>query len=616
MQEDFALAEVGSVVYTKHGSKTHLGGNHWSYSSSIGEKNTWNGSDWVRWIYNSADKSVRVGNLTIGHNPNGALTITGDSGITVGRLAWYSQWYNGVEWNNITLDNYAWRGFSVNDTHAFAYQQFWGNTGELNITYIYSNSQEFKIIVDVTNDAAQSVPVRLIWGASQIKDAVGNYELIYDEIGGENITTGIDIDGTKFFWLDVRNYDPNIAINTVLDKPNRRAAVVFGNQSSILPAGYTYTLDPTFSDDIQADGDDDYWRNPYGTPSHVTNSDDIYFANASYSPGKRRGQVRFSLPIAQGVTIESAYFTGYETYDQSNQYDHILLRIDETNVGSLESDGSVPTLDRSIVAQWESDGSGNEWSPLIDVTDILQAQVDLVGWDEDYYIGFGFESVQTSGSLESFEDYQDANSNHANISIEWSTGAGDNYSVTVSEFLDIYDTASMVWGGVVTVGEVLDIYNSIMATTGGLSTVIIMEILPIDESTSTAVSLVEVILEILPFVDSVRAEINAIDAVIIYLVLPISISEVIEGGLEGLNIFYDLFMSANMWGYLGPMALVIIGYFLVRKDAVLGVLWFIVECLFVYHYTTLLAAHPAYWWQIFILLFGGLLTVVFPLWDR
>ena len=639
IQEDFTLAdfEIGSVVYTEHGSKTYLGSDRWQYRSSIGEANTWNGTHWVRWIYNNAEKSVKVGNLTISHNPNGALTITGDSGIIVGRLSWYSQYYAGAQWNNVTLDNYAWRGFSVNETHAHAYQQFWGNTGELNVTYIYSPSQEFKILVDITNNAAQSVPVRIIWGASRIKNAIGNYELLRDIVDGRNVTVGIDIDGTKFFWQDVRTIDPNIAVNTVLDKPNRRAAVVFGNQSSVLPAGYTYTLDPTFSDDIAADGDDDYWTDPNGSPTHYTSGTAIWFANDTIAGWKHRGQVRFSLPIPQGSTIDSADFTGYETYDTANQYDHVLWRIDEANVGSLEGDSSIPSVDKSIVAEWESDGSNGEWCPLINVTDIVQAQVDLGGWDEDYYIGFAFESLQTSFSNEAFQDYQAAGTNHANVSIEWTEeAAGDDYYVTVNDVISLSDSTSTVLDGAVTIAEsillsdsisttwqtsitvleVIQLFESVHAEIGQAGVVVIYEIIPIDDSTSTAVAFLETILEIIPFFDSVRLEINPVDVLIIYVIIPIAISEVIEGGLDGLNIFYDIFLSASMWSYLGPIALVIIGYFLVKKEVVLGVLWFIVECLFIGQYMELVAAHPPYWWHIFILLFGGLATCVYPLWDR
>jgi len=82
------------------------------------------------------------------------------------------------------------------------------------------------------------------------------------------------------------------------------------------------------------------------------------------------------------------------------------------------------------------------------------------------------------------------------------------------------------------------------------------------------------------------------------------------------NIFYELFLSSRMWGYIGPMALVIIGYIISKKEAILGALWFIVECLFIAHYLEIVEASPNYWWHIIILLLGGLFTCIYPLWDR
>lgn len=82
------------------------------------------------------------------------------------------------------------------------------------------------------------------------------------------------------------------------------------------------------------------------------------------------------------------------------------------------------------------------------------------------------------------------------------------------------------------------------------------------------------------------------------------------------NVFFNLFLSLQLWGYFGPLALVIVGYVLARKDKFLGVLWFIVECLFIGQYFAQVDATPQYWWHIFILLLGGLLTCVFPLWDH
>jgi hypothetical protein len=74
--------------------------------------------------------------------------------------------------------------------------------------------------------------------------------------------------------------------------------------------------------------------------------------------------------------------------------------------------------------------------------------------------------------------------------------------------------------------------------------------------------------------------------------------------MQDINWFNELFLSTEMWGYFGPLGLVIIGYLLIKKDKALGIFMFIVDCLVIAHYLSLVGATPAYWWHIFILLFG------------
>ena len=82
------------------------------------------------------------------------------------------------------------------------------------------------------------------------------------------------------------------------------------------------------------------------------------------------------------------------------------------------------------------------------------------------------------------------------------------------------------------------------------------------------------------------------------------------------DLLFELFLSTGITGYLGPLAIVIIGYMVTKKDKTLGVLWFVVECLFMAQYFALLEATPDYWWQIIILMIGGIAGCVIPLMDR
>jgi hypothetical protein len=147
--------------------------------------------------------------------------------------------------------------------------------------------------------------------------------------------------------------------------------------------------------------------------------------------------------------------------------------------------------------------------------------------------------------------------------------------------------------------------------------VTVLESIPLADSISTTMAVSTNIFEIIPFFDSVIAEINPSISLVIYEIIPIESVVVAVGGPDTTGIFYLLFLSREMWGYLGPAALVIGGYIVTKKNKTLGVLWFIVICLVIGEYLNFVTASPQYWWHIYILLLGGLFTCVYPLWgDR
>ena len=74
--------------------------------------------------------------------------------------------------------------------------------------------------------------------------------------------------------------------------------------------------------------------------------------------------------------------------------------------------------------------------------------------------------------------------------------------------------------------------------------------------------------------------------------------------MQDINWFDELFYSLEIWGYFGVLALVIIGYLVIKKDKPLGIFFIIVDSLVIWHYLDLVEATPEYWWHIFILIFG------------
>lgn len=79
------------------------------------------------------------------------------------------------------------------------------------------------------------------------------------------------------------------------------------------------------------------------------------------------------------------------------------------------------------------------------------------------------------------------------------------------------------------------------------------------------------------------------------------------------NYLQELFYSTEVWGYLGPLGIVVIGAVVAKRDWKMGILYFIVEMLIVTHYFSLMVGTSwDYVWHMYIIFFGGLFLNVFP----
>jgi len=86
--------------------------------------------------------------------------------------------------------------------------------------------------------------------------------------------------------------------------------------------------------------------------------------------------------------------------------------------------------------------------------------------------------------------------------------------------------------------------------------------------------------------------------------------------MQDINWFSELFLSTEMWGYFGPLALVIIGIFLMKKEKALWIFFIIVDSLVLAQYLALVEATPDYWWQIVIMILGVITCAIKPVTSR
>lgn len=82
-----------------------------------------------------------------------------------------------------------------------------------------------------------------------------------------------------------------------------------------------------------------------------------------------------------------------------------------------------------------------------------------------------------------------------------------------------------------------------------------------------------------------------------------------------INWFDELFYSTEIWGYVGPLALVILGFVISAKNRVMGVFYYVILVIMVFTgYLNLdFVAHA---WKVLIILVGGLAACLSPSANR
>ena len=627
MNKDFAPSEsIGQKTLLEHGTTTSLGNGLYSYSTVIGERNTFNGSEYVRYLYDDVNHNATFA----GHS----LTLydwyavfANQTQILIDDMRFIVQYWQtqgGGRWGELDLFDHSFLP-AVQGTNLRFGQRYTDGGSILDVWYIVTNNDNIKILLNFTAELTRLY--RFQWQITGVDGLLqeGNKSLSFDDV--------------NIGWSDTdlnATYDWQVA--------NKKLDISF--DSLTINAGNTYTLDPSVNPVIGADSDDDYWN--YEAVSHVTGSADVYIRQFT-SGYWYIGQQRFSLAIPQGATITSANITCYETFDSKN-FDVNIFRIDETDVGSLEADTVFPAGDYSQSGTWAFDGAASEWHTE-SVTNLVQTQVNLGGWSSGYYIGLRYNTTQNGNGQSRFEDYQAAGTNHAYMNVTYSTG-GSQESITVYELLPLSDSTSTVmnlaltifeivsiagvvttkyagsiiiyellpffgsvstiFSGSITINEIIGLFDSMTSTiiAGGSYSVTIYDIINLSGTPTTIFNCVVTISEVIDLFGSVIANINPSLEVVIYAVIPIGESVTSTGGMEGLNILYDLFMSANMWSILGPMFIVVVGYLAASKNKGLGVIWFLCECLFSAWYFDFANVDPFYYWHGFILILGGVLTLI------
>lgn len=206
-------------------------------------------------------------------------------------------------------------------------------------------------------------------------------------------------------------------ISNAYHRPDsEQSATELGPSTESFPSSYS------IQSVVDSDLDDDYWiwnETTHDWEKHKTTSTEVYLQHTSSMV--QYGQFRFVLLIPRNTRIHSATLTVFETGD--NGFADILVRrIDEVNVGPLENDVEKPLVTDANSATYNFDDVSDEWNS-VDVTAMVQDQVELTGWQSGNYFGVEFHNPDPDGLWYALEDYQAAAENHAVLEVVYSMTA-------------------------------------------------------------------------------------------------------------------------------------------------------------------------------------------------
>ncbi|MHA2167110.1 MAG: DUF2341 domain-containing protein [Candidatus Hodarchaeales archaeon] len=146
------------------------------------------------------------------------------------------------------------------------------------------------------------------------------------------------------------------------------------------------------------------------------------------------GQMRFSLDIPPGSEITSANLTFWMMNNEGSA-NTIVKRIDEANVGPLEDDKSIPVATGTNLVEYYIDNSNSEWV-TINVTNIVQDQVEVANWQSGNHIGMQFSMRSDATIPSNFEDFSNKDEHHAFLNVTYSETASKNVILPLTKGID------------------------------------------------------------------------------------------------------------------------------------------------------------------------------------
>jgi len=374
----------------------------------LGEYNTFNGSHYVPYVYTANNHSVRYAGhvLTL---YDWYTVLSNETDVLVEDMRWIVQYWQeqaGGRWAELDLWEHSFLTPVFSGTLMKLGQRFSDGSASLDVWYIVRNCDQMKVLLNFT--AGVTNEYHFVW---QLTGVEGTPTYLNQSLQFEDVNVG---------WGDT-----DINATYEYSAVGRKCDILF--DPIVTEAGSFYVLDPSVNPVMGSDGDDDWWSYNWPTEGSWNHWDtNLYHNIYNFSSTLYIAQERFSLSIPQGATINSANLSMYEYTDNAARVTEIR-RINEVNVGDLESDTVKPIADNSTVCNYVWNGSAEHYG-IADVTDIVQDQVNLGGWSSGYYVGFVHWQNVSSGTGWKWYDYC-ASAPDAYMNVTYTEAGGNNAPV-------------------------------------------------------------------------------------------------------------------------------------------------------------------------------------------
>ena len=185
---------VGFKNRSVSGTTEYLGEGVYRYTTRVGEQNTWNGSEYIPYLWNAIENEVTYAGHTLEFY-DWYTVLKNDTVTVIDDIRWVCQyWYQPqTEWRTLDLyDHYYLEPILNENNMSYGYRMTDGSS-TMNVTYTFRNCDEVKIRIDFY--AVTTYRYRFAWQLTGMSQAPYFLNDTVDSDGdGTNDTLGAVFD--------------------------------------------------------------------------------------------------------------------------------------------------------------------------------------------------------------------------------------------------------------------------------------------------------------------------------------------------------------------------------------------------------------------------------------